>query len=283
MGEPAAGPARRVGATQEAQPGPALVLNASMEPLAVVSARRAVVLVLASKAEVVHEDGAWFRSERLALRAPTVVRLTRYVHVPRRVATGLSRRAVFVRDGGRCQYCGAPAEDVDHVVPRSRGGEHRWENVVAAGAPLQRDEAGPHPVGGRLPAAAAAEGPTAGVLARGPGGAARRGVGALPHPLPRAALDRGPRWRLIPAGPTPAGGVVAAPVAPVRSGRPPPSTPLHVRASGCRWSGRCGGVRLLNRSEDPVLGPPPRSPHARRPTADPALTTRAREVARCDR
>lgn len=132
MGEPAAGPARRVGATQEAQPGPALVLNASMEPLAVVSARRAVVLVLASKAEVVHEDGAWFRSERLALRAPTVVRLTRYVHVPRRVATGLSRRAVFVRDGGRCQYCGAPAEDVDHVVPRSRGGEHRWENVVAA-------------------------------------------------------------------------------------------------------------------------------------------------------
>ncbi|MDP9023717.1 MAG: HNH endonuclease [Actinomycetota bacterium] len=103
-----------------------------MEPLAVVSARRAVVLVLTSKAEVVHEDGAWFRSERLALRAPTVVRLTRYVHVPRRAHAGLSRRAVFLRDGGRCQYCHAPAEDVDHVVPRSRGGEHRWENVVAA-------------------------------------------------------------------------------------------------------------------------------------------------------
>lgn len=112
--------------------GPALVLNASMEPLAVVSARRAIVLVLASKAEVVHEDGAWFRSERLALRSPTVLRLTRYVHVPRRTHAGLSRCAVFLRDGGRCQYCACPAEDVDHVVPRSRGGEHRWENVVAA-------------------------------------------------------------------------------------------------------------------------------------------------------
>lgn len=113
-------------------PAPVLVLNASMEPLSVVAARRAVVLVLTSKAEVVHEDGAWFRSERLALRSPTVVRLTRYVSVPRRTRSGLSRRAVFLRDGDRCQYCGSPAEDVDHVVPRSRGGEHVWENVVAA-------------------------------------------------------------------------------------------------------------------------------------------------------
>jgi 5-methylcytosine-specific restriction endonuclease McrA len=113
-------------------PAPVLVLNASMEPLSVVAARRAVVLVLSSKAEVVHEDGVWFRSERLALRSPTVVRLTRYVSVPRRTRSGLSRRAVFIRDGNRCQYCGSPAEDVDHVVPRSRGGEHIWENVVAA-------------------------------------------------------------------------------------------------------------------------------------------------------
>lgn len=103
-----------------------------MEPLAVVTARRAVVLVLADKAEVVHEDGAWFRSERLRLRAPTVVRLTRFVRVPHRNHAGLSRRAVFLRDANRCQYCARPAEDVDHVVPRSRGGEHRWENVVAA-------------------------------------------------------------------------------------------------------------------------------------------------------
>ena len=113
-------------------PRPALVLNASMEPLAIVSARRAVVLIITSKAEIVHEDGAWFRSERLVMRAPSVVRLQRQVRVPRRTAAGLSRRAVFLRDHGRCQYCGSPAEDVDHIVPRSRGGAHRWENVVAA-------------------------------------------------------------------------------------------------------------------------------------------------------
>lgn len=111
---------------------PTLVLNASMEPLSVVPARRAVVLTLTGKVEVMHEDGAWFRSEHVAMRAPTVVRLNRYVSVPRRTQAGLSRRAVFLRDGHRCQYCGSPAEDVDHVMPRSRGGEHRWENVVAA-------------------------------------------------------------------------------------------------------------------------------------------------------
>ena len=105
-----------------------------------VAARRAVVLVLTSKAEVVHEDGAWFRSERIALRAPTVVRLARQVKVPRRPAAGLSRRAVFVRDGGSCQYCAAPADDVDHVMPRSRGGEHRWENVVAACRPCNANK-----------------------------------------------------------------------------------------------------------------------------------------------
>lgn len=120
------------GAQNGSPPGPVLVLNASMEPLSVVDPRRAVVLVLTRKAEVVHQDGAWFRSERLALRAPSVVRLNRYIHVPRRNRAGLSRRAVFLRDGGRCQYCAAPAEDVDHVLPRSRGGDHRWENVVAA-------------------------------------------------------------------------------------------------------------------------------------------------------
>lgn len=114
------------------RPRPALVLNASMEPLSVVSARRAVVLVLADKVEAVHHDGVVFRSESLAMRAPSVVRLQRQVHIRQRPRAGLSRRAVMLRDRYRCQYCGRPAEDVDHVLPRSRGGPHTWENVVAA-------------------------------------------------------------------------------------------------------------------------------------------------------
>jgi 5-methylcytosine-specific restriction endonuclease McrA len=112
--------------------GRSLVLNATYEPLGVVSARRAVVLVLSGKADMVHADGSEFRSERLRVPAPSVIRLRYFVRVPYQRRAPLSRRAVFLRDGGRCQYCGKKAESIDHVVPRSRGGEHTWENVVAA-------------------------------------------------------------------------------------------------------------------------------------------------------
>lgn len=112
--------------------GRALVLNASDAPLAVVSARRAVVLVLKEKAEVVASNGLIFRSERLQLEAPSVVRLRRFVKVPFRARAPLTRRAAFARDHWSCQYCAAAAENLDHVIPRSRGGEHVWENVVAA-------------------------------------------------------------------------------------------------------------------------------------------------------
>lgn len=112
--------------------GKALVLNASMEPLCVVGARRAVVMVLREKADVIHANGHRFRSERLELASPSVVRLRRYVHVPRRRYASLTRRGVFLRDEHTCQYCGAKAENVDHVLPRSRGGDHTWANVVAA-------------------------------------------------------------------------------------------------------------------------------------------------------
>ena len=113
-------------------PRKVLVLNATMEPLCVVPARRAVVLVLGAKADVLHANGHRFRSERLDLAAPSVVRLRRYVHVPYRRRAALSRRGVFLRDDHTCQYCGRAAENVDHVLPRSRGGPHEWENVVAA-------------------------------------------------------------------------------------------------------------------------------------------------------
>lgn len=109
-----------------------LVLNATFEPLAVVSARRAVCLVLDDKVETLHTDGRAFRSERCSVDVPSVVRLSQYVNVPRPRRRAPNRRAVFARDSDRCQYCGGRAETMDHVVPRSRGGQHTWENVVAA-------------------------------------------------------------------------------------------------------------------------------------------------------
>lgn len=112
--------------------GRSLVLNASLEPLAVVPVRRAVVLVLKEKAVPVVTNGVVFRSSRLQVPAPSVVRLRYFVRVPYRARAALTRRAVFARDGWQCQYCGSAAENVDHVIPRSRGGLHVWENVVAA-------------------------------------------------------------------------------------------------------------------------------------------------------
>jgi 5-methylcytosine-specific restriction endonuclease McrA len=109
----------------------ALVLNATYEPLCVVASRRAVVLVLTGKAVSVESADAELHSERVTLRVPIVVRLNRYVRVPFRAAVPLTRRAVFARDGGRCVYCRAPATSIDHVMPRSRGGMHVWENVVS--------------------------------------------------------------------------------------------------------------------------------------------------------
>ena len=110
----------------------ALVLNATYEPLCVVSGRRAAVLVLTAKAVPVAAGDDVLHSAHTAIPVPAVVRLSRYVRVPYRATVPLTRKAVFARDGGRCVYCGAPATSLDHVVPKSRGGEHAWENVVSA-------------------------------------------------------------------------------------------------------------------------------------------------------
>jgi 5-methylcytosine-specific restriction endonuclease McrA len=113
--------------------GGVLLLNASYQPLHVVDVRRAVVLVLAGKAEVVEldPDGVPIRSARLEIAAPAVVRLLRAVKVAFRTPT-LTRRALIARDGGVCQFvgCTRPGVTFEHVLPRSRGGRHVWENVV---------------------------------------------------------------------------------------------------------------------------------------------------------
>jgi 5-methylcytosine-specific restriction endonuclease McrA len=129
-----------------------LVLNASLQPLAVVPSRRAVVLVLKEKAIIVESNGVVFRSERLEIPAPSVVKLRYFVRVPYQERAALTRRAVFARDGWACQYCGNPAENVDHVMPKSLGGLHSWENVVAAcrRCNSRKENRLPHEVGLKL-------------------------------------------------------------------------------------------------------------------------------------
>jgi 5-methylcytosine-specific restriction endonuclease McrA len=114
-----------------------LVLNASYEPLNVTSVRRAHVLVFKGKAEVVEELDEPLHSATDTYPWPHVIRLITYVRVPRAVQRKISRRALFARDGWRCVYCGTASGrlTLDHVVPRSRGGDSVWENVVTSCAP----------------------------------------------------------------------------------------------------------------------------------------------------
>jgi 5-methylcytosine-specific restriction endonuclease McrA len=116
--------------------GNVLVLNASFEPLSVVSVQRAIVLLLKEKAELIEAAEAVLRSEKLTLPVPLVIRLVYYVRIPYRVSLPVSRRAILVRDRYTCQYCGAqpgrPELTLDHVLPRSRGGRTTWDNVVTA-------------------------------------------------------------------------------------------------------------------------------------------------------
>ena len=108
-----------------------LVLNASHEPLAVVTGRRALILILAGKAVSLEDRSTLMRSAQLAVALPSVVRLTRYVRVPYRPPATISRAGVLRRDARRCAYCTNRADTIDHVIPRSRGGSHSWENCVA--------------------------------------------------------------------------------------------------------------------------------------------------------
>ncbi|MCO6455616.1 MAG: HNH endonuclease [Pirellulaceae bacterium] len=163
-----------------------LVLNRFYLAVHVVSARRAFVLLYRDSAEVIHiENGQyanydfeswcevsgqwsparsaeqasrsaeqdWVRAARFDIQVPRIIRLIRFERVPRQ-ALRFNRRNLFARDGHACQYCGTtyPASQLslDHVVPRSRGGETSWENVVCSCVACNTKKGGRTPVEARM-------------------------------------------------------------------------------------------------------------------------------------
>ena len=110
-----------------------LVLNQNYEPIGVCNAKRAIIMIFLGKGEMIERYNELIRSVRLSYPLPSVIRIFLYVHVPRKKLI-LSRKNILKRDNYRCQYCGSKDNGmtVDHVVPRNRGGNDTWENLVAA-------------------------------------------------------------------------------------------------------------------------------------------------------
>ena len=117
---------------------PVLVLNSSLQPLSVIPERRLVVLLSKQKVtfvddsvrELIEES---IRARRLELERPVIVQLLANVRIPRLVLQP-TRSNILLRDDETCQYCGKRTRDLtlDHVIPRSRGGQSTWENLVAS-------------------------------------------------------------------------------------------------------------------------------------------------------
>ena len=123
--------------------------------------RRALRLVIDGKAEVVEAEGTPVHSERMAVPRPAVIRLVRFVHVPRRFRRQVTNTFLFARDNYRCQFCGRSQQELrqrecltrDHLVPLSRGGTNAWTNVLTACSScntrkgnLLPEEVGMHPL-----------------------------------------------------------------------------------------------------------------------------------------
>ena len=133
---------------------PVLVLNQSYEPLNICRVRRAVVLLYQNKAEMLENGSGFIHSANREFPVPSVIRLAYLIKHPYRLGRKLTRLEVFRRDQYTCQYCGKETRQLtlDHVIPRYRGGQHTWENVVSACIPCNRRKAGrtPQEAGMRL-------------------------------------------------------------------------------------------------------------------------------------
>lgn len=165
--------------------GHALILNASFEPLHVVSWQRALQLLFQGKVEVIEESDKEVHTVRLTIKVPAVLRLLTYVPLAKKKQiVRFSRMNVFLRDNHICQYCGQAFAKLhltlDHVIPIVQGGQTSWENIVTACKPCNQRK------GGRTPAQAGLR------LVQRP---------RQPHWLPTASLQLGvtktpERWKI---------------------------------------------------------------------------------------
>ena len=131
---------------------PVLVVNHNYEPLHICKVRRAIILLLNGKAEVLENGRGDIHSINSVFDIPSVIRLAYYIKRPR-CQRKLTKHEIFHRDRYICQYCGRETRELtlDHVIPKKRGGQHSWDNVVSACVPCNRHKAGRTPTEARMP------------------------------------------------------------------------------------------------------------------------------------
>jgi len=122
---------------------PVLVLNLNYEPLNVCNVKRAMTLVVVGKAEVLENSRGVIRSPSTTFLCPSVIKLGYMIRRPH-PRVKLTKKEIFRRDNYTCQYCGRQSKNltVDHVVPRHKGGQHYWENLVSACPDCNRRKGG---------------------------------------------------------------------------------------------------------------------------------------------
>lgn len=131
---------------------PVLVLNANFEPLNVCTMKRAMGMIVSEKASLISNGRGYIKTVSQLFQAPSVIRLSYMVKRPRPVVK-LTKAEVFRRDNYTCQYCGKKTSNltVDHVVPRHLGGNHTWDNLVAACPECNHKKGGKTSIQARMP------------------------------------------------------------------------------------------------------------------------------------
>jgi 5-methylcytosine-specific restriction endonuclease McrA len=128
-----------------------LVLNSDYTPLNITTLKRAVILIIKGKAEIVKNDTEEVRSEKLNYIKPTIIRLLKYISHKMKNLT-VNRRRLYKRDNYECAYCGSKTElTLDHIIPKSKGGKNTWNNLITCCLPCNLKKSNNTPDEAKMP------------------------------------------------------------------------------------------------------------------------------------
>jgi len=128
-----------------------LVLNSDYTPLNITTFKRAIILVIKGKAEIIKNDDNIIRSESIIYSKPLIIRLFNYIsHKMKNLR--VNRNRLYKRDNNECVYCGSKKDlTIDHILPKSRGGKNTWNNLITCCLPCNLRKGDKTPEEARMP------------------------------------------------------------------------------------------------------------------------------------